>query len=421
MLRLYCCRREDKLDWMYQGGVGARQEANQRHEAQEQQQQDRAQEPGVGRETLPSFYQEDTPASANEMWQRLHTDPLFVMKQQELMARRSIVSNPVKMDAIKNRVKQIEEEKTRKRKDKHDRSRRRRSRSRHRHTGADDEGHRHHISMDGDERRKHRHHEDKRRGHSEDKRRGHSEDKRRGHSEDKRRGHSEDKRRGHSDDEDRRHDARRKREHDRHRNRYNEDNSDRSHRSGHSIRQEYFDDDRKRTRLDCGEHRRSSPSPDLSPIPRHNYSNRHQIDHSHSHHHNIVHDGASFQDNNQSNYGITYGSHIPVAVKNKDRSDIAEATRRRLEEAAKKKEQEEREKAAQRHIRRDHKTGRLSKEERERRLRDMTQAAAQHDSMREKRIKQYQRKVEEEETGHMKRAHGSVDTFLRHQTQNALG
>ncbi len=31
---------------------------------------------------LPSFYSEDTPASANEMWQRLHSDPLFAIKQQ---------------------------------------------------------------------------------------------------------------------------------------------------------------------------------------------------------------------------------------------------------------------------------------------------------------------------------------------------
>ena len=26
---------------------------------------------------LPTFYSEDTPASANETWARLHSDPLF--------------------------------------------------------------------------------------------------------------------------------------------------------------------------------------------------------------------------------------------------------------------------------------------------------------------------------------------------------
>ena len=30
--------------------------------------------------TLPSFYCEDTPASANETWARLHSDPLFAVR-----------------------------------------------------------------------------------------------------------------------------------------------------------------------------------------------------------------------------------------------------------------------------------------------------------------------------------------------------
>ena len=30
---------------------------------------------------LPSFYSEDTPASANETWARLHSDPLFAVSQ----------------------------------------------------------------------------------------------------------------------------------------------------------------------------------------------------------------------------------------------------------------------------------------------------------------------------------------------------
>ena len=30
--------------------------------------------------TLPSFYSEDTPASANETWARLHSDPLFAVR-----------------------------------------------------------------------------------------------------------------------------------------------------------------------------------------------------------------------------------------------------------------------------------------------------------------------------------------------------
>ena len=77
---------------MYQGGVGQRQEADQRHAAQEAAAAAAASAPAAGESAppggaapaprLPSFYQEDTPASANEMWQRLHADPLFAIKQQ---------------------------------------------------------------------------------------------------------------------------------------------------------------------------------------------------------------------------------------------------------------------------------------------------------------------------------------------------
>jgi hypothetical protein len=78
---------------MYQGGLVARQEADQRAAAQEASAAAPAAEvpasgegapPGapVPRPKLPSFYSEDTPASANEMWQRLHSDPLFAIKQQ---------------------------------------------------------------------------------------------------------------------------------------------------------------------------------------------------------------------------------------------------------------------------------------------------------------------------------------------------
>lgn len=79
---------------MYQGGLGQRQEADQRHAAQEAAAAaaataqapadgDAAQPGGApAGPALPAFYSEDTPASANEMWQRLHSDPLFAIKQQ---------------------------------------------------------------------------------------------------------------------------------------------------------------------------------------------------------------------------------------------------------------------------------------------------------------------------------------------------
>ena len=53
---------------------------------------------------LPSFYAEDTPMAANETWARLHADPLFAMKQQELSARKAVIKNPVMMADIKAKV-----------------------------------------------------------------------------------------------------------------------------------------------------------------------------------------------------------------------------------------------------------------------------------------------------------------------------
>lgn len=88
--------KSDRLDWMYQGGLGQRQEADERHAAQEASvvaAAAAAAAPAPAGEgappggaapasRLPAFYHEDTPASANEMWQRLHADPLFAIKQQ---------------------------------------------------------------------------------------------------------------------------------------------------------------------------------------------------------------------------------------------------------------------------------------------------------------------------------------------------
>ena len=36
---------------------------------------------------LPTFYSEDTPASANETWARLHSDPLFAVSLQLLVVK----------------------------------------------------------------------------------------------------------------------------------------------------------------------------------------------------------------------------------------------------------------------------------------------------------------------------------------------
>jgi len=41
---------------------------------------------------LPSFYAEDTPASANELWSRLHSDPLFAARP----AARAALTRPTR-------------------------------------------------------------------------------------------------------------------------------------------------------------------------------------------------------------------------------------------------------------------------------------------------------------------------------------
>ena len=46
--------------------------------------------------------------SANEMWRRLHSDPLLLIRQQEQAALARIKSNPVKMDQLRKQVRQGE-------------------------------------------------------------------------------------------------------------------------------------------------------------------------------------------------------------------------------------------------------------------------------------------------------------------------
>ena len=54
---------------------------------------------------LPSFYAEDTPMAANETWARLHADPMFAMKQQEIAAKKAVMKNPVMMASVKLKVR----------------------------------------------------------------------------------------------------------------------------------------------------------------------------------------------------------------------------------------------------------------------------------------------------------------------------
>lgn len=54
--------------------------------------------------TPGALFVEEKPASANDSWRKLHSDPLFLIRQQEQAAIARIKSNPVKMAEIKKDV-----------------------------------------------------------------------------------------------------------------------------------------------------------------------------------------------------------------------------------------------------------------------------------------------------------------------------
>lgn len=67
-----------------------------------------------------ALFVEEKPASANDSWRKLHSDPLFMIRQQEQAAIAKIKSNPVKMAEIKKAAemkKKLKEEKKKKRKE----------------------------------------------------------------------------------------------------------------------------------------------------------------------------------------------------------------------------------------------------------------------------------------------------------------
>lgn len=365
--------RSDRLDWMYQGGVGARQEAEQRQAATGAtlasitsdtgpQNADGGRAAAVA--ALPSFYSEDTPASANEMWQRLHADPLFAIKQQEVATRRNLLTNPVQMQAIKAQVKELKDLAKTVKSDlqKRHKSKEERHRKRHKRSPSPTE--------DGSRERPRRREEKE----------SHWEES-----------HRERRRRSREEDDDESSDKRRY--HDRKLNVYEEERY--NHRDSR--------DDNGR-----GYERRRSRSP-RGRGERRSYDDRGR---SYSHQERLPREECSaqkyFLDRTRckgepgapadgrkldSWYGISYGSHAPEQVLHLDRSDVAEATRQRLEEAARRDAEEKRqadEQKRNRHQRRDYQTGQLTEEERRRRLEAMTIAAQGHETERRARIQVYQ-------------------------------
>lgn len=75
---------------MYAGLMSSKQAADERNEASMNapaKLEEAADEARVDKvATLPSFYQDDTPKSTLEQWQRLNNDPLFAVRQLSLPA-----------------------------------------------------------------------------------------------------------------------------------------------------------------------------------------------------------------------------------------------------------------------------------------------------------------------------------------------
>ncbi|GFH22732.1 Cir_N domain-containing protein, partial [Haematococcus lacustris] len=88
----------------------------------------------------------------------------------------------------------------------------------------------------------------------------------------------------------------------------------------------------------------------------------------------------------RAGYGLSHNMQAPEAVQKYDTSSRAADTRARLEEAARRKAEEERVKAAQKGVRKEYKAGKISEEDRARKLAEMASNAEQHDAARLSRL-----------------------------------
>ncbi|KAK9808797.1 hypothetical protein WJX72_003833 [[Myrmecia] bisecta] len=471
----------DRLDWMYQGGVTSRQEADKRNEDQllgsklieQEPQQDVSQAEKVA--LLPTFYAEDTPASANETWARLHSDPLFAIKQQEIAARKRIMANPVQMDNIKKEVhtlqerlkldkkakkeakrakKEAKKEKKHRKADKEagadvglkrsrsaspDTGRRQRPRSSspeaggkgrpnshqpasngHRHEVDDEELQRFREALEGpgpdapsDRHRRHDAHAsahrlniDRRAEQGSHRSQGHDpqgpgrrrspeptrhrEADRSGERDDQAARGQRDSHRDHRLDDKGQRDSRREDERDRRGS--HGDRDSRRAQDDHTALRHRGQNGRHEPSRDG--HQAAGPGSKGVPEP-------------------VVHvDGASAQGRDLT-WGLNYSG---LAHNESDKQDRREATRKHLEAAAKQREAEEKEKAAQRYVKKEYKTGCLTEEERAKRLAEMAGNADVHDEARWARLKHARDKDEAADAAD---APGKVDEKARHHSNTA--
>lgn len=420
--------RSDRLDWMYQGGMLAKQEAEKRTEeammsgkpVQQEESSDlnRADQAVL----LPTFYSEDTPASANETWARLHSDPLFAIRQQEQTARKAIVANPVKMDHIKTEVAKLKQSSAQSKADKKAEKKANKEAKKAKKRAADQmetalaaprvgsdaftngTSARQQLETASAPRHNDRSHSHSHRDHD------HAQPSSRQHDRDRSYhgdglddAHTHKHRRLHSPE----------RQHDRRRSSHahRDDYSDRRHASESERRQHSSHDhrDERSDRRHAGEadrHQHSSHLDRIAPSDRRHVteSDRHQ--HSNHARSESAAEPARQHANGHANghaseigsrldgtkYGLSWGDTAPEELQGRDRRDAAEATRRRLDDAAKLRAQEDCDKAAQKYHRQEYKTGKLSQEEKAKRLAEMQGNAEVHDSARWQRLTDEKRK-----------------------------
>ncbi|KAL6774407.1 hypothetical protein ACKKBG_A24885 [Auxenochlorella protothecoides x Auxenochlorella symbiontica] len=422
--------RNDRLDWMYQGGVMAKKEADSRVATQGVGPGD---DPGVQASSqgepaqdaapvsLPAFYSNDTPASANEMWQRLHADPLFAIKHQEQSARRSILANPVQMQAIKAQVRQLKPEHGKdKKKEKKEKKKKKHKRNRESEDEAEErrevEDARHPAQSPGAPQPW--------RGEGvpdRPRREGAGERRRYSRSRSPVRGRRP---RSRSPGPDSAHRSLQQAGQRRSRSPRRE----RRRRSRSPSRER-----RQRSRSPSGERRRRSSSPSRarqqrSPSPRRARQQRspspaeRRPASTHIGGHGgtgpPAHRDAASAQAQGTRYGLNY---LRQEVEDEERSARAEATQRHLAEAARRREEEERAAAATRGQRAMYRPGRLSAEEQAARLSAMAHAAEAHEDERVVRVRSQTAREAAEEREAGLRAAGTTASFLESAQKGVYG
>ncbi|XP_068177542.1 pre-mRNA-splicing factor CWC25 homolog isoform X2 [Antennarius striatus] len=148
-------KRDDRLDWMYQGPAGqvSRDEYLLGRPIDKQiTEQYEEPESGPSAETglLPgSIFNPSTPASALDLTAKIREDPLFEIRKCEEASKREVLTNPVKMKKIKDLLRQnLKKDKKKKRKkekkEKKDKDRGRRHR---RSSGSEEEKNHRYVRM----------------------------------------------------------------------------------------------------------------------------------------------------------------------------------------------------------------------------------------------------------------------------------